>query len=496
MRKLLLASAAAMGASMSLVGMASAQTAPALPPGPLSGSFVTAPYAGPGANNNNNYQGYMLPGAIANPTPGSFVVHLNAASWFYLSVEGSSADKVNPGNTGIPSNGSFKVAPYNALQYFRLYPGVDAMATNGLRYGASTEIRENWSAQSYNAASPGAAAGSALNSNSNPSSGFTCTQTLYVRRAFIYFAADRVGIVRLGQGDDVTGSFDNGVTTFQNFSTGGWNSDVATPIPSSVSVIFPWLSQQGADYGSNKVVYFSPQFAGFDFGLSWAPNNVNGEDQCSAAGSSCAELSSSTTLADGARWMNHFEAGARYQGTIGPVAIYGMAAYVGSGHVDYTGAPPAEALGSHWNGKYNNISAADVGIALTVGGLTFGGHYLGGQLNNTNSTNPQGAPQAQGWLVGLQYATGPYVVGVDYYNYQDHGAPTLTNVSQRYSDAFDVGGTWNAAPGLYFYAEYVWGQQHQGGFNFLTGAVNGSPGSNLENTTQAQAFVLGTKVRW
>src|SRR5580693_5923041 len=102
MRKLLLASAAAMGASMSLVGMASAQTAPALPPGPLSGSFVTAPYAGPGANNNNNYQGYMLPGAIANPTPGSFVVHLNAASWFYLSVEGSSADKVNPGNTGIP----------------------------------------------------------------------------------------------------------------------------------------------------------------------------------------------------------------------------------------------------------------------------------------------------------------------------------------------------------------------------------------------------------
>jgi hypothetical protein len=87
-------------------------------------------------------------------------------------------------------------------------------------------------------------------------------------------------------------------------------------------------------------------------------------------------------------------------------------------------------------------------------------------------------------------------VGVDYYNYQDQGAPTLTNVSQRYSDAFDVGGTWNAAPGLYFYAEYVWGQQHQGGFNFLTGAVNGSPGSNLENTTQAQAFVLGTKVRW
>ena len=28
--------------------------------------------------------------------------------------------------------------------YFRLYPGVDAMAANGLRYGAQAEIRENF----------------------------------------------------------------------------------------------------------------------------------------------------------------------------------------------------------------------------------------------------------------------------------------------------------------------------------------------------------------
>ena len=489
MRKLLLASAAAMGASMGLMGMASAQTAPALPPGPLSGSFVTAPYGGPGANNNNNYQAAALPGPIANPTPGSFVVRLNAANWFYLSVEGSSADKVSAGNGGAAGT-SFKVAPYNALEYFRIYPGVDAMATNGLRYGAQTEIRENWSAQSYNAAAPAAA--SAYNSNSNPSSGFTCTQTLYVRRAFVYFASDRVGIVRLGEGDSVTGTFDNGVTTFQNFDTGGWNGDAPTPIPGNMQVAFPFISQQGADYGSNKVVYFSPQFAGFDFGLDWAPNNVNGEAPCSNAGSACPSLSSSTTLADGARWMNLFRAGVRYQGTLGPVAMYGMAAYVGSGHVNYTGAPPAEVGGSSWNGKYNDISAADVGVAFTFAGVTFGGHYLGGQINNTVSTNPQGAPQSQAWLVGVQYATGPFVMGVAYYNYQDQGNTALTKVSQRYTDALDVGATWNAAPGLYFYAQYLWGQQHQGDFNFVTATA----GNNLENTVQAQSFVLGTKVRW
>jgi predicted porin len=382
------------------------------------------------------------------------------------------------------------VAPYNALEYFRLYPGVDAMATNGLRYGGMTEIRENWSAQSYNSAAPAAA--SAYNSNGNPSSGFTCTQTLYVRRAFVYFASDKVGIVRLGQGDDVTGSFDNGVTTFQNFDTGNWNGDAPTPIPGNLEMSFPFLSQQGADYGSNKVVYFSPQFAGFDFGLSWAPNNVNGEAPCGNAGSACTSLSSSSTLADGARWMDHFEVGARYQGTLGPVAIYAMAAYVGSGHVDYTGAPPAETSGSTWNGKYNSISAGDVGVAVTIAGFTVGGHYLGGTINNVNSTNPNGAPQSQAWMLGVQYATGPFVVGTSYYNYQEQGAPQLTGVTQRYTDAFDLGGTWNAAPGLYFYAQYMWGQQHQGQYNFIQGAA----GSSLGNTTQAQVLVVGTKVRW
>src|SRR5580692_5888756 len=183
MRARLLASAAMMITAAGLSTHASAQSAPTLPPGPLSGTFVTAPYGATAANNNNNYQTAMLPGPIANPTPGSFVVRLNMANWFFLSIEGSSADHVSASNGG-PAGSSYKLAPYNALEYFRMYPGVDAMATNGLRYGAQTEIRENWSDQTYNSATP--AAGSALNSNSNSSSAFTCTQTLFVRRAFVY----------------------------------------------------------------------------------------------------------------------------------------------------------------------------------------------------------------------------------------------------------------------------------------------------------------------
>jgi predicted porin len=400
---------------------------------------------------------------------------------------------VNAGNGG-PAGSSFKVAPYNAMEYLRIYPGVDAMATNGLRYGAQTEIRENWSDQTYNSATP--AAGSALNSNSNSSSAFTCTQTLYVRRAFVYLASDQLGILRMGDADGVIGIFDNGVTMFQNYDTGGWNGDLVTGVPGNVQAAYPFLSQQAADYGSTKVVYLSPQFGGFDFGLQWAPNNVNGEGPCNNAGSACPSLSSSSVLADGTRWMNEYELGARYQGTVGPVAIYAMAGYVGSGHVSDSAAAPAGA----WNGRYNDISAGEGGIALTYAGFTIGGHFLGGQINNENDTNPQGAPQATAWLVGAQYATGPYVVGVTYYNYQDQGNPSLTHVSQRYTDALNIGATWNVAPGLYLTAEYSWAQMHQGDFNFVTGASGtfgaGGTAQPLENTAQAQVFAIGTKVRW
>ena len=493
MRTNLLASAAIMATAAGLASHASAQTPSALPPGPLSGTFVTAPYNATAANNNNNYQAAMLPGPFANPTPGSFVVHLNVANWFFLSMEGSSADHVSASNGG-PAGSNFKLAPYNASEYFRIYPGVDAMATNGLRYGAQTEIRENWSSQTYNSATP--TAGSALNSSSNPSSAFTCTQTLFVRRAFIYFASDKAGLLRLGQADGVIGIFDNGVTTFQNFDTGGWAGDFFTPVPTNVQPSFPFLSQQGADYGSNKIVYLTPQFAGFDFGLQWTPNNVNGEAPCAAASSACSSLSSSSVINDGDRWMNEYELGARYQGKAGPVAIYAMAGYVGSGHVSDTGAAPAGA----WNGRFNNISAGEGGVAFTYAGFTVGGHILAGQINNANSTNPQGAPQAIAWLVGAQYANGPFVMGVSYYNYQDQGSPTLTHVSQRYTDALDIGATWNVAPGLYLIAEYSWAQQHQGDFNFVTGNAGtfggGAVAQPLENTAQAQVFSVGTRVRW
>lgn len=77
MRKFLLASVATLGAG-GLTGAAFAQ-APAAPVGAPTQGQVAFPAANPVSyvNNNNNYQAPALPGALANPTPGTIVVHFN-----------------------------------------------------------------------------------------------------------------------------------------------------------------------------------------------------------------------------------------------------------------------------------------------------------------------------------------------------------------------------------------------------------------------------------
>jgi len=507
MRKLLLASAAAIGATAGMLDIASAQTLAApqtqtLAPNPVK-TLVT-PSNATAANNNNNYQAAAIPGPIATPTPGSFVIRLNGLVTNEFTFTGSSANSAivtTPGTTstfvgplGKQTTVSSTTVGKNNTQalytYFRLYPGFDAMAANGLRYGGQAEIRENFGGNATSTTSSGTAAA-------------TCSQTLFVRRAFLYVAADQAGLLRIGQTDGVSGIFDNGVTTFQNFASGGWNSDASGPgpVPSNVAVTFPFFTQNAAEYGNSKFVYLSPQFAGFDIGLQYAPNAGNGAYSCPYAGNvsatsgTCPALSSSSTLGDGNRYTNQYVAGARYQGAFGPVALYAFGSYTGSGHVNYTGSPVAAAesgpRGNTYSGQFENLSVGFGGVALTYAGLTVGGAYQGGQYNGAEALAPQGGVKGRAWVAGAQYAIGPVVAGASFYNYQSQGAVALTNISQRSENGLDVGGTYNIAPGLWGFAEYLYGTRRQGDYNFVAGTVGAA-----NNSVQAQTLMLGTKVRW
>jgi Gram-negative porin len=525
MRKFLLASVATLGTG-GLIGTALAQVAVA--PGtpvigvPTQGQTAYPPAASPTAyvNNNNNYQAPALPGALANPTPGTMVVHVNGkvevdfqATWTSLDTRVAAAPAAGSLGAVLGQNGagSVKVMPQAIDSFARIYLGADAMATNGLRYGAAIEVRQNFIGQISNNGSSGA-------------SGYSSFETLFVRRAFTYVAGEQWGIVRVGQADGLISIFDNGVTTFQFLPTGNLNGGDLQNMISTVPPAFVFLGQAGNEYDNAKAVYLSPQIAGFDFGIQYAPNTSNGNgisssniaplvgslngsgtgtgNSCSLANTGCPTLSSGPGIQDGSRSINQAAIGVRYQGQFGPTGLLAYVVGEGSQHATYTGATTAAVLGnttaagSKFNGSYNDLAIGSAGIAATYAGFTVGGNVVGGQMNGQLGLQPKGGAPLVGILAGVKYVAGPITLGIVGEEYWEQGNVNLSGITQLKARGLDLGASYTVAPGFTVYAEYLWNDQTQNARNFVSGAIGTAAGSNLNNNVKGQGFLIGDVVNF
>jgi len=489
-----------------LIGTAVAQ-APAGPGrAPMQGQFpyqLGSPPAS--ANNNNNYQAPAIPGPVANPTPGTIVLHINGRVQSELQAAWTDLDqRLNTTTTaGVATPGAVKLSPLALNNYVRLYLGGDAMATNGLRYGAAVEIRQNFNGH--------------LGSNSSSNaSGYTSTQTLFIRRAFTYVAGEQWGIVRVGQADGVIGIFDNGVTTSQFTIIGEFNGGDGQNMPGNLAPPFFFLSQAGNEYGGVSATYVSPQIAGFDFGITWKPNQSNGFGissgnpaigtftgaavgtglSCSQANSGCPNLSSGPGILDGAKTTNITTVGLRYQGVFGPMGVLAYGAYGFSGTVNYTGLQTPAALGtaavpgSAFNGKYDGLSYGSGGLALTYAGFTLAGNVIGGRINGQLAPVPQGGSNELAYTIGLKYVTGPITLGVAGEIAWYQGNALMAGISQRRGRGITVGAQYAVAPGFQVAAEYLYNDIQQSGVNLGSGAV----GSSANNSLKGQSFVLANQI--
>jgi hypothetical protein len=520
-RNALLAGITTLG-SGAMVGTTAAQSPMALPVSAPTQGQVAYPLANPTAyvNNNNNFQTKALPGPLANPAPGTIVIHLNGkvlvqaqAAWTTADQRLATAPAAGSLGAVLGNNGTgpVKLAPQAIDLYSRLYFGADAMATNGLRYGAAIELRQNFTGQISNNASSGA-------------SGYSSLNTVFVRRAFTYVAAEQWGVVRIGQADGIIGIFDNGVTTFQFLPTGNLEGgDLQSNLPQNAVVPWFFLSLAGNEYGYAKAVYLSPQIAGFDFGIQYAPNTSNGFGVsgsnnplnasitgsgtgtglgCTVANSGCPTLSSGPGIQDGSRITNQTSLGVRYQGVLGGVDVLAYGAYGFSGTANYTGSTAPAVLGntgtlasSRFNGKYDGLSFGNAGLALTYAGFTIGGNVIGGRMNGPLAATPQHGVGELAYTVGLKYVSGPFTIGaageIGWYQ----GNVNLTGISQRRGRALDFGASYTVAPGFIVYAEYVYQDLQQSGFNFVTGAAGGAT-AGLNNNIRSHGFTIGNVVNF
>lgn len=234
---------------------------------------------------------------------------------------------------------------------------------------------------------------------------------------------------------------------------GGWDGENFFTNTSSALVT---SSLAGNTSDTTKVSYFTPSFSGFSLGASWTPDSEH------FGGASLNDEDGSME--------NVLAVSGKYEGSFSDVGVAVSAAYI-------TGAYENNDVGGATS-ELNDVSTWSIGAKVTYAGFALAGSYNdNGDTGITKAAEAAGADAGYWWDVALSYKTGPYKVGVGYYNSEKEFTSTRT----AEADYFAITGGWNVAPGLDFYAEYDYVDLEDG-----TSATT--------NDNEANVFMVGTKV--
>jgi hypothetical protein len=473
MRKLLLASAAVLGFAGTSYAAGLVEINPSTTP-PSVGNAGGVPAVG-------ILSAFSAP--KTNPDPGNVIVRFSGSVWFDTGFQ-STAHNQGRVFTGGVVTGNGKTDAFSDASFFRLYGGVDGKLPNGIIYGANFEMRTIFSG-----GTPGGYSGITA-ATVNGSSDSTA-QLWYTRRAFTYVGGAAWGIVRLGQGDGAISLLTSpGITTGEAFSTGGWDGDV-TDIMSGNAYPGWFYNDTGNEYTPDKVAYLSPTIYGFNFAASFAPNSSSGQPNngASPAAGSNINQASSTLGSDLSRPRNIIEADVRWQPTFGPVSIDSTFGVQHSGVVN-NGNSLSPGI------KDKGVDAIDAGAAVTIFGASIYGHVYGGTINGVDTpvavSPTRGAPKMWTWVAGTMYTNGPWTAGASYYYVNREGSGSGLNNETFRGEA--VGGYYAASPNWNIFLEYLHGERHQAGVNFVdTGTgVPAFQGNNVSSN----GIVLTNQVDW
>ncbi len=162
------------------------------------------------------------------------------------------------------------------------------------------------------------------------------------------------------------------------------------------------------DYWANKIVYSSPVFAGLQVLASYTPS-MNGTDPG-------AQPTTSATTTAGSWAGDSASAGLTYTGDFGAAKVKAGLAYTQEefNGVEAPGSGLAAGQGAHLNGYSGSLN------------VSFSGFTVGGAINDRRATGlPSNSLTAYDvktamsdgitWDLGVEYATGPWAVAVNYY---------------------------------------------------------------------------------
>jgi hypothetical protein len=368
------------------------------------------------------------------------------------------------------------------------------MSKSGFRYGAFAEVREQTVGNLTGLSNDYVTTTSAANYQN----------LLYARNICAYVGTDAAGIIKIGQGSCVdTGS---AMLTGLNdeIDYGGW--DGANGV-FNIAPAWPW-PDSGSDYMPQGIAYFSPVIAGFDAAVSFNPSNNTAAQgsACTAAWEGCSAQSASNLTSDLSRWTNRFEIGGRFRGAFGPIGLAVSGTYAHSGVVQ---PGPTAATAGSGGVRYNPLNFGIIGAEVSLNKfIAIGANTMFGAFNGAGALQPQPYANATSTTTAVAWEFGgkvtipslPVTMGASYYNFKYQGQAGLA--TQRVSQGIDIGADYGFGPGMVAYAEYLWGQETQGGYNFLTGACASATvcastvNAGANNTAQVQVAMLGLALQF
>lgn len=490
MRKILLGTTAVVGLAL-IAPVANAQqarpaarpaAAPAAPPALPATSVAPAGTAAAifetpvGITGAGPHGADGIPNRPTTPTTSGIIVRLGGFFDFSMGNVQDDADKGQFRNT----SGGVNTAQGRAKNDFRTEAEInlyaDGVAANGMRYGAVFELQMD-----------NLAAGSGTGVDYDELYGF-------VRGSW--------GELRFGQEDAAATLLQVRRPSVLWMGTDdAWDEFIVQSAPLAGAPYIMSGLTDGSD--KTKIIYLSPQLYGFDFGLSFAPND--GEGERTQRADSAVEFQRDRT-----RIENEVSAVLRYRGTFGDV---GVATSFGGVWAD---APSLNANGTPIATKGQNVNAYSAGLVLRAFGFQVGGEYTWG---NYNGPAPGGAALARGldgsnhWIGSAVYTVGAFSVGAMYgKGTQDNGTSSGvagqsaagTPLSDRTQTYLGVGVSYVLAPGMTLFAN--WNQIEDE--NLPTGApsvrvAGGAAGTTLanfgtnanpDNTRDITVLVAGVRI--
>lgn len=358
--------------------------------------------------------------------PGGLSIRLGGFFDFRSAYIQDDWDRARSRINSVPNGGGNQAQARNRYDFqndSELFVFVDGRASNGMTYGAEFQFQMDGQGGSANT-------------------------IVDLDEAFMFIGTPTLGRLTFGQEDSAASLLAVRAPGVGELADGNWSDFIINAGLFGSPYMLAGIND-GND--ATKIIYTSPQFAGFDFGLSYAPQ--------SASEGRRIEQTATNFQRDRTTAENEISAALRFRGTFGPV---GVNAGVGAMFAD------AASLQNNGNAvttlaRQQDINAYTVGLSISAYGFALGGEFTWGQWNGSSpgrtAMNP-GLEDSYLYVLGATYTFGPVLIGANFGQaVQDNGVRSVAgggfqNLADRTHTYWGVGAVYTIAPGLAAYLIY------------------------------------------